>query len=91
MNYPLTMPTLKWESTKTEISLEIQITTQLQEVIRKLLHSFYEERRSEKPQKNKRQWQWDYRSEEFGANYLGHILHYLEGMIVEIREKRDDD
>ena len=70
VNYPLTMPSLKWESTKTEISLEIQITTQLQEVTRKLLHSFYEERRSEKPHKNKRQWQWDYRSEEFGANYF---------------------
>ena len=33
-------------------------------------------------------WQWDYKSDEFSANYLGHILHYVEGMIVEIREKQ---
>jgi hypothetical protein len=28
-----------------------------------------------------------YKSDEFAINYLGHILHYLEGTIVEIRDK----
>lgn len=66
-------------------SVEIQITTQLQEVIRRLLHKFYEEKRS-KP-KVISSWQWDYKSDEFAANYLGHILHYIEGMIMDIRDK----
>jgi hypothetical protein len=29
-----------------------------------------------------------YRTEEFRANYLGHILHYIEGMIIDIRDKQ---
>jgi len=24
---------------------------------------------------------------EFAANYLGHILHYIEGMIIDVRDK----
>ena len=34
-----------WDTERISVSIEIQITTQLQEVIRKLLHKFYEERR----------------------------------------------
>ena len=26
---------------------------------------------------------------EFAANYLGHVLHYVEGMIMDIREKQE--
>jgi hypothetical protein len=72
---------------KTFISIELQITTQLQEVIRRLLHKYYEERRK-KAREETQKWQWLYKSEEFSANYLGHILHYVEGMIVDIREKQ---
>ena len=91
VDFQLGIPNMKWESTERNISVEIQVTTQLQEVIRKLLHSYYEDRRSVPQNRSARKWQWNYRSEEFGANYLGHILHYLEGMIVEIREKRNDN
>ena len=87
--YDLSIPTLDWDSTTARIALEIQVTTQLQEVIRRLLHSYYRDKRSSKLSQD-RPWQWQYRSEEFAANYLGHILHYLEGMIVEIREKNND-
>ena len=68
--------------------MEIQITTQLQEIIRKLTHKYYEERREVLKPPGETKWQWNYNSEEFAANYLGHILHYLEGMIMEIREKQ---
>lgn len=71
---------------KIKVWIEIQITTQLQEVIRKLLHNYYEDKR-EKTVKEDVKWQWNYKSDEFATNYLGHILHYLEGMIVEIRNK----
>jgi hypothetical protein len=81
------IPKINWDTETVDFSIEIQITTQLQEVIRKLLHKYYEERRK-KQIVTKEKWQWDYRSTEFSTNYLGHILHYVEGMIMEIREKQ---
>lgn len=80
------IPRMDWDTIKVSTTIEIQLTTQLQEVIRKLLHKYYEERRV-LPSQTERMWQWDYRSDEFATNYLGHILHYIEGMIMEIREK----
>ena len=66
--------------------MEIQITTQVQELILNLLHKYYERRRNKIEPDN---WQWDHASDEFATNYLGHILHYVEGMIVEVRERHD--
>jgi hypothetical protein len=65
------------------ISVEIQLATQIQDVIRALTHRRYEDRRMESP--SSRKWQWDYHSEAFKVNYLGHILHYMEGMIMDVR------
>jgi len=69
------------------VSIEIQITTQLKEVIRELLHKHYEARREKVSTTPEELWQWNYMSGEFATNYLGHILHYVDGMIVGIREK----
>jgi len=77
-----------WGSKLIEVPIEIQITTQLQEVIKNLLHKHYEVRRKNINQESN--WKWDYTSDEFKTNYLGHILHYLEGMIIEIREKEGE-
>lgn len=82
------VPKIDWDTEKLNCSVEIQVSTQLQEVIRRLLHKYYEERR--KGGKSSTPWQWDYKSDEFAANYLGHILHYLEGMIMEVREKQKE-
>jgi len=84
------IPRATWDTKRVEVSIEIQITTQLQEVIRKLLHKYYEERRK-KAKKTNEKWQWNYQSNEFSTNYLGHILHYIEGMIMEIREKQKEE
>lgn len=81
------IPKATWDTEIVEIPVEIRATTQLQDAIRKLLHTYYEDRRK-RVQKEDKKWQWDYGSDEFAANYLGHILHYVEGMIVEIREKQ---
>ena len=81
------IPMRDWKTRRIDVDIEIQITTQLQENIRKLLHEYYEVRRTKKRQEDVK-WQWDYRSDEFSTNYLGHILHYMEGMIMEIREKQ---
>ncbi len=81
------IPKENWDTERLSVKLEIQITTQLQEIIKGLLHKYYEDRRVELAGAE-RKWQWDYTSMEFSTNYLGHILHYVEGMIVDIREKQ---
>lgn len=84
------IPKITWDTEKLDVFIEIQITTQLQEVIRKLLHKYYEDRRKRISEEDTK-WQWDYKSDEFVANYLGHILHYVEGMIMEIRERQKEE
>ena len=79
---------MTWDTERIDVSIELQITTQLQEVIRKLLHSYYENVRKRAGEREDVKWQWNYKSEEFAANYLGHILHYIEGMIMEVRERQ---
>lgn len=80
------IPKKDWDTIKIPVIIEIQITTQLQEVIRKLLHRYYENKRRLPNLDDS--WKWDYKSNEFATNYLGHILHYIEGMIVEARERQ---
>lgn len=84
------IPDLDFGSKNIELSIEFQITTQLQDVIQNLTHKYYEQRRKRINDENII-WQWDYKSEEFAANYLGHILHYVEGMIMEIRRKQEKE
>lgn len=86
--HPFEIPRLDWDTMKISTKVEIQITTQVQEVIRRLLHKYYEKKRVELEAPD-RKWQWDYNSEEFIPNYLGHILHYVEGMIMEVREREE--
>jgi len=83
------IPKVIWDTEKIDVLIEIQITTQLQEVIRKLLHKYYVERRKRIKEEDIK-WQWNYKNDEFITNYLGHILHYVEGMIMEIREKQKE-
>lgn len=79
----------KWVLGKPGITIsEIQITTQLQEVIRKLLHNYYKKNRRKIKSTETEMWQWKYDTEEFTVNYLGHILHYAEGAIMKIRKKK---
>jgi len=82
------IPRENWDTERVDVSIEFQITTQLQEVIRTVLHDYYENSRL-KP-KDEVKWQWEYQSDEFAVRYLGHILHYVEGMIVEIRDKQKE-
>lgn len=88
--YICDIPKENWDTQKVETFIELQITTQIQEVIRKLLHKYYEEHRKNIKEKGIK-WQWDYKSDEFSANYLGHILHYIEGMIMDVRDKQKEE
>ena len=84
----MAIPLRNWSSAIIDSSVEIQITTQLQDVIKKLLHQHYENRRSSGSSLDDKPWQWDYSADEFVANYLGHILHYVEGMIMDVRRRQ---
>jgi len=79
-----------WDTIRANIAVELQITTQFQEVIRKLLRKYYEKKRIA-IMKPTEKWQWDSGCDEFCTNYLGHILHYIEGTIVEIRDKQKEE
>jgi hypothetical protein len=83
------VPRENWDTRKIPVQVEVQITTQLQEVIKRLLHKYFEARRV-MSEKTDLKWQWDYKSDEFIANYLGHILHYVEGMIMEVRDRQEE-
>lgn len=84
---PLAMPKSNWEEVNVSVNLEIQITTQLQSLVKDLLHSYYEEDRK-KISDVDLVWQWDYANDRFNTNYMGHIVHYVEGMIVQLRDKQ---
>ena len=49
VRFPCEVPREDWDTRDETISVEIQITTQIQEVIRRLLHKYYEQRRAESP------------------------------------------
>lgn len=80
----------KLETEEVEMSIEIQIATQIQEVLKELLHKYYDIKRKT-INKNENKWQWDYKNEEFTVNYLGHMLHYVDGMIMDVREKEGSE
>jgi len=89
VTFPCEIPGEDWDTTNIKALIELQVTTQLQEVIRKLLHKYYEDRRKSLV-KSEIKWQWEYKSNEFATNYLGHILHYIEGMIMDVRDKQEE-
>ena len=67
-----------------DVRLEIQIVTVIQDSISKLLHKVYRDWRVNGPPQD---WEWDHESLAFSVNYLGHTLHYLEAMIVNVRNQ----
>lgn len=84
------IPDIKWDTKKIKVMIELQVTTQLQEVIQTLLHKYYETHRK-LPTEQHEKWQWNYMSDEFATNYLGHILHYVEGMIMGVRTRQTEE
>lgn len=86
ISFPFSIPNTNFKPVDISINIEIQVTTQIQEVIKTLLHKHYEENREITIPKDYK-WQWDYNCPEFASNYLGHIIHYVEGMIVDIRDR----
>jgi ppGpp synthetase/RelA/SpoT-type nucleotidyltranferase len=79
--------TIEWSNITTTIILEIQITTQIKDVIKSLLHKYYETSRMSVETSSIVDISWSYETDEFIAAYLGHVLHYVEGMIINVRDR----
>lgn len=77
---------MPWDTEEVQYSFEVQVTTQLQDVIRPITHPFYVTRRS-RPERLATKWQWQFDTDEFRANYLAHTLHHVEGLIVDVRDR----
>jgi len=66
------------------VRLEIQVTTQLQDILRKLTHKHYAE---DRVRQETDAWRWEYSSNKFKSRFLSHTLHLLEALIVELRDE----
>lgn len=71
-----------WQEKDSSIEVEIQITTQPQDVLRSLTHNFYEKSRLS-PEEDSSKWKWEFTSNRFRVGYLSHTLHLLESIILE--------
>jgi ppGpp synthetase/RelA/SpoT-type nucleotidyltranferase len=72
------------------ITFEIQIRTQLQDTVRKILHKYYEKDRIKNVNSSKdSSWKWQISEPRFITNYVGHILHFLDGIIMRIKSEKE--
>lgn len=69
------------------VSIELQVTTQMQDLLRSLTHRFYEEDRLQRRPDSS--WKWDFTSRKFRARYLAHTLHLVEALVVTVRDGSD--
>lgn len=74
-----------WNSEEITFNIEVQVATMTQWVLRTLSHELYAKQRVQPPSNEK--WQWDPASESFKNNYLWHLLHFADGVMVEIRDQ----
>jgi len=74
-----------WALAMHTMKTEIQITTQLQEILRDLTHRYYEQVRLERAP-DRKAWKWRSNDPRFRAGFLSHSLHLLEGLILELRD-----
>jgi len=79
------IPDRSYSNRASSSKLEIQLTTQLQDVLRDLTHKFYEERRLQH-QPDRKAWKWAHKSNHFRSAYIAHTLHLLEGIILDVRD-----
>ncbi len=81
---PFSIDTLDYQGTLERSSVvELQVMTDLADVISDLTHPHYEERRESDPGEA---WGWDYRSPAAETNVLGTLLHDLESRVMKCRD-----
>jgi ppGpp synthetase/RelA/SpoT-type nucleotidyltranferase len=86
VKFPVRLLNSNWDELESNIEVEIQVTTQLQDVLRNLTHNFYKANRI-LPEQDSSKWKWDFKSNRFRVGYLSHTLHLLESIILESRDE----
>ncbi len=83
--FPMKLADADFNPRPVDLTLELQLTTQLQEVLRELTHPLYERARlTSEPRDDK--WKWEYENPKFQTSYLGHTLHLIEAIIIQVRD-----
>ena len=85
---PAEISDIAWKKHSVDLKVEVQVTTQLQEAARRLTHEAYAEQRS-RLERDRDAWKWEHASDRFRAGYIAHTLHLIEGLIVELRDRRE--
>lgn len=83
---PVDVANFEWQPMTINISVEIQLTTLLQEVLRDLSHTIYDTNRIS-GERDRKSWKWDFSSREFQIGYISHSLHFIEGLLVHHRDE----
>jgi hypothetical protein len=89
LDFFIALPSADLNAPPTRVRFEVHVTTDVKLALKAILHSFYEGTRLQSSEQ-RRNWQWDFKSQEFVGNNLGHMLHYVEGMIVRLRDEQLD-
>jgi hypothetical protein len=89
IGHVVSIPTSGWATQEVTVEIELQVTSHLQYLIRTMLHRHYEAGRLTKTPTNP-DFEWDHKCDKFATTYLGHTLHYLEGIIVEVRDRQGE-
>lgn len=66
--------------------VEIQIVTEIRNVVREITHWSYENSRVGERRSGEEQWQWNPFDPAFVPNFLGHLVQYIDGTIVVARD-----
>jgi ppGpp synthetase/RelA/SpoT-type nucleotidyltranferase len=85
VTFPVPIFDAAWNQAEIPVEVEIQITTQLQDVLRSLTHHLYEGQRLQSEESGK--WKWDFASNRFRVGYLSHTLHLIESIILDSRDR----
>lgn len=86
VKFPVQLLDSNWDQFDSHLEVEIQVTTQLQDVLRNLTHSFFEKTRM-LSELDSSKWKWDFGSNMFRVGYLSHTLHFLESVILDARDE----
>jgi ppGpp synthetase/RelA/SpoT-type nucleotidyltranferase len=67
------------------VKVELQLITQLADVLESLTHKLYENERGSDDAPHP-DWKWQSETDKFKAAYIGHGLHLLEGVIQKLKD-----
>lgn len=70
------------------IRVEVQVKTHLHHVLGGLTHAVYEQQRAQPDVLGSVDWIWEPENPLFDPRMLGHVVQYLDGTIVNIKEGR---